>query len=483
MAAFLIVCLLAAALGLIAVWDFFQTRHTVLRNYPLIGHFRYLLERVGDYLRPSLLMNDTEDRPFDRATRGLAYSLAKDQSNLIAFGSVNDLREPGSFIFVTAPYALLDAQYEPVPPRVIGADSSKKPFEHRSLVNISGMSYGSISEAASRALARGAAQAGCWFNVGEGGLAPFHLEGGASLILQVGTAKFGLREADGSLSARHVREAGEKVSAFEIKLSQGAEPGYGSMLPARKVTEDIARIRGIPAHQDIHSPARHADAANVEQLLDLVNRVRDLGGRPVGIKTALGNAAFMQELCEAILRRGPAQAPDFITVDGSEGGSAAAPKTLMDHAALPIAEALPLAVDALMAAGLRGRVAVVASGKLVTPARAAWALCMGADFVNTARGFMFALGCIQARRCNTDTCPTGITTQDPRRQRGLVVADKAARVAHYGRNLNRELEMIAHACGCAHPRLLARRHVRIVQTAGVSMPLDELYPYPDVMNV
>ena len=268
------------------------------------------------------------------------------------------------------------------------------------------------------------------------------------------------------------------VKAFEIKLSQGAKPGKGGVLPGGKVTAEIAKIRGIPEGRDSISPNRHHDIANIDQLLDKIAYIRDLTGRPVGVKTAIGGWDFMNDLCEAILRRGRQDAPDFLVIDGGEGGSGAAPQTLMDHMSLPIAEALPRVIDSLLEAGLKDRVRVIASGKLVTSARAAWALCTGADFVNTARGPMFALGCIQAMRCHANSCPTGVTTHNKRLQRGLVVEEKYLRVANYIRNMNKEIDMIAHSCGCRHARELRREHVRIVQSADNSVALNMLYPYP-----
>jgi glutamate synthase domain-containing protein 2 len=252
------------------------------------------------------------------------------------------------------------------------------------------------------------------------------------------------------------------------------------VLPAMKVTEEIARIRGIPPHEDSISPNRHLDIADIDQLLDQVMMIRDLTGRPCGVKTAVGGWEFINELCEAVLRRGLDAAPDFLVIDGGEGGSGAAPQVLADHMALPITEALPRVVDALIEAGLRDRVRVVASGKLVTSAKAAWALCAGADFVNTARGFMLALGCIQALRCHTNTCPTGVTTHNRRLQRGLVVEEKYLRVAHYAQNMAKEIDMIAHSCGLRHARELRREHVRIVQDANRSIALSMMYPYPKV---
>jgi glutamate synthase domain-containing protein 2 len=252
------------------------------------------------------------------------------------------------------------------------------------------------------------------------------------------------------------------------------------VLPGGKVTEEISRIRGIPAGKDSISPNRHYDIANMDELLDKVAYIRDLTGRPVGVKTAIGGWEFVNELCETVLRRGREWAPDFLAVDGGEGGSGAAPQTLFDHMALPIAEALPRVVDSLLQSDLKGRIRVIAAGKLVTSARAAWALCVGADFINTARGFMFSLGCIQALRCHQNTCPTGVTTHNKRLQRGLVVEEKFLRVANYAKNTNKEIDMIAHSCGCRHARELSREHVRIVQTANQSVALNILYPYPIV---
>ena len=340
------------------------------------------------------------------------------------------------------------------------------------------MSFGAISAPAVQALSRGAGVAGCWMDTGEGGLSPHHLLGNCDVIMQIGTAKYGIRNPDGTLSPQRAKELAQVVKAFEIKLSQGAKPGKGGVLPGAKVTAEIARIRGIPVGVDSISPNRHHDIANVNDLLDRIAYVRDLTGRPVGVKTAIGGWEFINELCEAVLKRGKEYAPDFIAIDGGEGGSGAAPQTLMDHVGLPIAEALPRVVDSLLESDLKGRIRVIAAGKLVTSARAAWALCAGADFVNTARGFMFALGCIQSLRCHTNTCPTGVTTHNKRLQRGLVVEEKYLRVANYVKNINKEIDMLAHSCGCRHSRELRREHVRIVLSANQSMALNMLYPYP-----
>ena len=468
--------------GTLIVWfvqDVTQKKHSVLRNYPVIGRLRYFFERQGEYFRQYFFMGDREEMPFNRATRAWVYREAKDEGGVIGFGSTNDLHEPGSILFVNAPFPVLEEDRLCSLPLAIGDGYCKQPFRARSIVNVSGMSFGAISEPAVRALSRGAAEAGCWMDTGEGGLAPYHLEGGCDIIMQIGTAKYGIRTDTGEFSAQKAQELAKVVKAFEIKLSQGAKPGKGGVLPGGKVTEEIARIRGIPVGVDSISPNRHRDIADMTQLLDQIAYVRDLTGRPVGVKTAIGGWAFMNELCDEVARRGLDYAPDFLAIDGGEGGSGAAPQTLADHMSLPIAEALPRVIDALIEAGLKERVRVIAAGKLVTSARAAWALCVGADFVNTARGFMFALGCIQSLRCHQNTCPTGVTTHNRRLQRGLVVEEKYLRVANYCRNMNKEIDMIAHSCGCRHARELRREHVRIVTGAGQSVALNTLCPYPE----
>jgi glutamate synthase domain-containing protein 2 len=471
---------LIGALFILIIHDITQKKHTVLRNYPVIGRFRFFFENLGEYFRQYFFAGDRSEMPFNRATRAWIYREAKNEGGILGFGSTNDLREPGSIIFVNHPFPVLDEDRLPTPSLIIGEGYCKHPFEARSVVNISGMSFGAISAPAVRSLSRGAREAGCYMDTGEGGLSPYHLEGGCDIIMQMGTAKYGMRGQDGSLSAEKVKELAQVVKAFEIKLSQGAKPGKGGVLPGGKVTAEISRIRGIPEGKDSISPNRHYDIANMDQLLDKVAYMRELTGRPVGVKTAIGGWDFVNDLCETVLRRGRDYAPDFLAIDGGEGGSGAAPQTLMDHMALPITEALPRVVDSLLQADLKKRIRVMAAGKLVTSARAAWALCVGADLVNTARGFMFSLGCIQALRCHQNTCPTGVTTHNKRLQRGLVVEEKFLRVANYARNMNKEIDMIAHSCGCRHARELKREHVRIVQTAGQSIALNMLYPYPAV---
>jgi len=355
---------------------------------------------------------------------------------------------------------------------------SEKPYTTASLFNISGMSFGALSKPAVKALSRGAKMAGCWMNTGEGGLSPYHLEGGADIVYQIGTAKYGVRDLEGNLSDEKLKEvaAHEQVKMFEIKLSQGAKPGKGGILPGGKVTDEIAKIRGIAAGQDSISPNRHPEINSIDDLLKMISHIRGVTGKPVGFKTVVGSYGWLETLFAEINKRGIECAPDFITVDSADGGTGAAPMPLMDDMGLPLRESLPLVIDELVEFGLRDRIKVIASGKLITPTNAAWALCTGADFIITARGFMFALGCIQALQCNKNTCPTGITTHNKSLQNGLVPEEKAVRVMHYARNMTKEIGVIAHACGVRAPRGLKRFHCRIVMYNGVSVPLDELYP-------
>ena len=469
--------LAALTVMLMFLIDISQTRDAVRRNYPVIGRFRYLFSTLGEFFRQYFFAMDREEMPFNRAEREWVYRSSAGEDNTVAFGSTRNLSPVGTPIFVNCPFPTLDEQALDAEPLTIGPHA-RQPYRAPSIINISGMSYGALSKPAVKALSKGAKRAGCWLNTGEGGLSPYHLKGGCDIVVQIGTAKYGVRNEDGSLSEEKLRALAEmpQVKMFEIKLSQGAKPGKGGILPAEKVNREIARIRGIPVGKASISPNAHPELGCVGDILDMVARIREITGKPVGFKTVIGAWGWLQELSEEILRRGEESAPDFITVDGGDGGTGAAPMPLMDNVGLPLREALPMVVDILEKHGLKKRVRVIASGKLITPAEAAWALCAGADFITSARGFMFALGCIQAMKCNKNTCPTGITTHDRRLQRGLNPADKAVRVKNFVEKLRYGVGTIAHSCGVAHPRKLARRHVRITQHDGRSIPLDELYP-------
>ena len=463
------------------VVDVTQTKHAIRRNYPVIGRFRYFFEHLGGFFRQYFFAMDREELPFNRAQRSWCYRAAKNVDNTTAFGSTRDLRVPGTVMFVNCPYPTLDEDAVDPEPVTIGPNCYKA-YTTSSIFNISGMSYGAISKPAALALSNGARLAQCWMNTGEGALSPYHLEGGADIVFQIGTAKYGVRNPEGGLSDDKLREvaAHEQVRMFELKLSQGAKPGKGGILPAAKVTAEIAAIRGIPAGTASISPNRHPEINSNDELLDFIERIRTVTGKPVGFKAVVGAYGWLDSLCELINKRGQDSAPDFITIDGGDGGTGAAPLPLIDDMGLPLRESLPLVVDTLKKHGLRGRVKVATSGKLVTPADVAWAFCMGADFVNSARGFMFALGCIQALQCNKNTCPTGITTHDKDLQRGLVARDKATRVKNYAQNVCYEVGVIAHSCGVKSPRHLKRFHARVVAQNGLSIPLNELHPDVDI---
>lgn len=467
----------ALAVLVIYVIDKTQTKHAIRRNYPVFGRFRYLFEQVGEFLRQYFFAMDREEMPFNRAERAWVYRAAKGEENTVPFGSTRDLRPPGTAIFVNCPYPILDEETRPTSAVTVGP-YCRRPYTTSRFFHISAMSYGAISRPAVLALSNGAKKAGCWINTGEGGLAPYHLAGGADVVFQMGTAKYGVRDAKGNLDDMRLREIAnyEQVRMVEVKLSQGAKPGKGGILPGAKVTEEIARIRGIPKGQDSISPNRHLEIHDAGSLLDFIARVRDISGRPTGFKTVIGSYDWLAQLCEEIHRRGLDSAPDFITVDSGDGGTGAAPMTLLDNVGLPVRESLPQVIDILTEHALRERIKVIASGKMINPVGVAMALCVGADFVNSARGFMFALGCIQAMKCNKNTCPTGITTHDKNLQRGLVVADKAERVARYQQGMEKEVAVIAHSCGAAEPRLLRRHHCRVVQQNGRTALLSELYP-------
>ncbi|MFA8387391.1 MAG: FMN-binding glutamate synthase family protein [Pelagibaca sp.] len=466
--------LVALVLGII---DRSQTSDAIRRNYPVLGRFRGLFSTLGEFFRQYFYAMDREELPFNRAQREWVKRSAEGHGNTVAFGSTRNTGIVGTPIFVNAPFPPIDDQFARSEPKVIGP-GARIPYTATSFFNLSGMSYGAISKPAVRALSRGAKRAGIWMNTGEGGLSPYHLEGGCDIVFQIGTAKYGVRDAEGRLDETRLREvaAHDTVRMFEIKLSQGAKPGKGGILPGEKVTPEIAQARGIPVGQDSISPNRHEEVDDWDDLLDMIARVRNITGKPTGIKMCVGSEEGIVGLFYAIKTRGADAAPDFITLDGGEGGTGAAPMPLIDLVGMSIREALPMVANIRNAHGLRDRVPIVASGKLVNPGDVAWALATGADFVTSARGFMFALGCIQALKCNRNTCPTGITTHDPRFQSGLVPEDKELRVAAYAMEMIKEVETIAHSVGVAEPRLMRRSHVRVVQPDGRSILMSDLWP-------
>lgn len=477
--AFLFIFLIGASIIIVAVLyviDRSQTKQAIRHNYPVIGRFRYFFEHMGEFFRQYFFAMDREELPFNRAERSWIYRAAKDIDSTIAFGSTRDLYKPGTVIFGNCPFPKLSID-SAKPGEVTIGKYCRHPYTTRSIYNISGMSYGAISKPAVLALSSGAREAGCWMNTGEGGLSPYHLEGGADIVFQIGTAKYGVRDTKGNLDTEKLKAvaAHQQVKMFELKLAQGAKPGKGGILPGAKVNEEIATIRGIPIGTDSISPNRHIDVNSVDELLDMISTIRETTGKPAGFKTVIGTRGWLDDLFKKINERGIENAPDFITIDSGDGGTGAAPMSLMDNVGLPIKQSLPLLINKLKQYGLRERIKVIASGKLVTPVEVAWALATGADFIASARGFMFSIGCIQALQCNKNTCPTGITTHDKDLQSGLDPKNKAVRVRNYVKNMVYEVGVIAHSCGVVEPRQLRRQHAYIVSPQGRSIPLDELY--------
>ncbi len=460
-----------------------QNKHAIRRNYPVIGRFRYLFEKQGEFFRQYFFAMDREELPFNRAERSWVYRAAKDVERTVAFGSTRNLEPTGTIMFMNCAFPTLEEDAVP-PSSITYGPYCREPYTSESLFNISAMSFGALSATAVKALSNGAAKAGCWMNTGEGGISEYHLASGADLVFQIGTAKYGVRDEHGQLCDKMLvtLAAKSQIKMFEIKLSQGAKPGKGGILPGKKVTAEIARIRGIMPGVDSISPNAHPDIKSVQDILVMVNRVREVTGKPVGFKAVIGESLWLRALLEEINLQGAEFAPDFITIDSADGGTGAAPQPLMDYVGLPLKESLPLVVNLLAEYGLRDRIRVICAGKLITPSKVAWALAMGADAVNSARGFMFALGCIQAMQCNKDTCPTGITTHNIKLQRGLDPIDKAERVANYHKYIQYGVGLLAHSCGVRHARKLDRHHIRIIQDNGLSIALDKLHPYDQTDN-
>jgi len=471
-----------AVLAVLALFwiDRVQTRDAIRRNYPVIGRFRHIFSTLGEFFRQYFFAMDREEMPFNRAQRDWIDHASLGDSNTVAFGSTRSLSIPGTALFANAAFPPVSEQFAATEPRLIGP-GARTPFHAQSFFNISGMSYGALSQPAVRALSRGAKKAGIWMNTGEGGLSPWHLEGGCDIVFQIGTAKYGVRDETGTLDATKLRAiaAHDQVRMFEIKLAQGAKPGKGGILPAGKVTDEIAAIRHIPAGQASISPNRHEEVDDWDDLLDMIARVRDITGKPTGIKTVIGTEDALKGLFIAVRKRGADSAPDFITIDGGEGGTGAAPMPLIDLVGLSIREALPIVDNLRHSFDLVDRVRLIASGKLVNPGDVAWALATGADFVVSARGFMLSLGCIQAMKCNRNTCPTGITTHDPHLQKGLVVEVKEDRVARFAKEMIHNVETIAHSVGVTEPRRMRRSHVRVVLPDGRTASMSDLWPRHD----
>lgn len=450
--------LLTGVLSLIGIGDLLQTRHAVRRNYPILGNIRYLVEGIRPEIRQYLLEGDAEQLPFSRAQRSLVYSRAKNEGADKPFGTLSDVYQNG-FEFIShsmRPAPLTD----PCSFRVeIGGPQCSQPYS-ASLFNISAMSFGSLSANAIRALNEGAKLGQFYHDTGEGSISPYHREHGGDLVWELGSGYFGCRASDGRFDPERfaAQAASPQVKMIEIKLSQGAKPGHGGILPKHKVTEEIANTRGVPMGEDCISPSRHSAFSTPTEMLQFIAQLRELsGGKPVGFKFCLGHPWEFMGIVKAMLETGIL--PDFIVVDGKEGGTGAAPLEFTDHLGVPLREGLLFVHNTLVGSNLRDKIKLGASGKIVSAFDIARVLAIGADWANSARGFMFAIGCIQSQSCHTNKCPTGVATQDPLRQRALIVEDKAQRVYNFHRNTLKALAEMLAAAGLDHPAQIDAKHL------------------------
>lgn len=449
--------LILTALVLLGLHDVLQTRHSLLRNYPVAGHLRYLLENFRPEIRQYFIENDRDEVPFSREQRALAYQRAKGQTDTRAFGSTVNLYTDGAdwIVQTLTPLVLKDTDF-----RIrIGGPDCQQPYD-ASVFNISAMSFGALSAQAIRALNRGAALGGFYHDTGEGSISPYHLEGGGDLVWEIGSGYFGCRTAEGQFDLQRfaTKAALPQVKMIEIKLSQGAKPGLGGLLPAPKITPEIARTREIPMGQDCVSPPGHSAFRTPRELIQWIRVLREhSGGKPVGFKLCIGQPWEFMAIVKAM--QAESCCPDFIVVDGAEGGTGAAASEFIDSVGTPLRDGFLFVHNTLVGAGLREQIRIGVSGKIISGLDVARMLAMGADWCNSARGFMFAVGCIQARACNTDRCPTGVATQDPRRQKALYVPDKAERVQQFHARTVQALAEIMGAVGVSHPDQLEPYHM------------------------
>jgi glutamate synthase domain-containing protein 2 len=473
----------------IVVYDLTQRKHAVVRNFPIIGHFRYIFEAVGPELRQYIVTGNNEERPFSRDQRSWIYASSKRENNYFGFGTDNEVElSPHYLVIKHSAFPLnsphpgepgYDPNYSLPAAKILGGYRRRaKAFRPDSVVNSSAMSFGSLSARAIEAINRGAKIAGCLQNTGEGGVSVYHKNGG-ELIWQIGTGYFGCRDQDGRFSMERFLDtvASSPVRAIEIKLSQGAKPGLGGVLPGAKVTVEIAGIRGIPAGQDCISPSSHSSFRDVDSLLDFVEHLADATGLPVGIKSAVGEQGFWRELAHLMNTTG--RGVDFITIDGGEGGSGAAPLVFSDHVALPFKHGMSRVFSEFAKANLHHKVVFIGSGKLGFPESALFAFALGCDMINVGREAMMSIGCIQAQRCHTGRCPTGVATQNKWLMQGLDPQLKSARFANYVLTLRKEMLQLSRACGVCHPALVTGDHLEILDARFGSQSLHDIFHYEE----
>lgn len=473
---FFLLVLLSFCIG---VYDMQQTRHSIRRNFPLIGRGRWVMEGLRPFVRQYLLESETDGAPINRMFRSIVYQRAKGDLATVPFGTKVDTYQDG-YEWIGHSIAAKNLQdLDPDPRVLIGGERCTQPYS-ASLLNVSAMSFGSLSDAAIRALNKGAAIGGFYHNTGEGGVSDYHLECGGDLVWQIGTGYFGCRSEDGNFSAQRFADMATRpnIKMIEIKLSQGAKPGHGGMLPASKNTPLIAKIRQVNPGTEVISPSAHSAFSTPLELMTFVAQLRELSeGKPVGFKLCVGQQSEFIAICRAMLETGIK--PDFITVDGGEGGTGAAPLEYSNSVGMPLRDGLSFVADTLIGFGLREEIRIIASGKILTAFHLARALALGADVCNSARAMMLALGCVQSLECNTNRCPTGITTQDPRLVRGLDVADKSTRVARYHAETLHALLDLSSSIGLDSPSAINREHVyRRIDPMTVRR-YDEMFPPPE----
>ncbi|MFG1345984.1 FMN-binding glutamate synthase family protein [Xanthobacter autotrophicus DSM 431] len=462
-------------LVLVGVFDITQSEHSLLRNYPVIGSVRWIFEAVRPYLRQYLIEDDLSERPFNREDRSIIYARAKNEEDRQPFGTQLDTYA-AEYEWMTHSLAPAPVSKEPFRVEVGGPDCAR-PYS-ASVLNISAMSFGSLGRNAIEALNLGARNGHFYHDTGEGGFSPYHRIHGGDIVWELGSGYFGCRNRDGTFSPERFAEraADDQVKMVEIKLSQGAKPGHGGVLPAAKVTAEIAETRGIAMGEDCISPSRHSAFSTPAELMEFVAQLRELsGGKPVGFKLCVGHPSEVFALAKAMVKTGIR--PDFIAVDGAEGGTGAAPHELADHLGMPLREGLILMRNALVGTGVRSEVRLAASGKVTSGFSMAANMAIGADWCNAARAFMFSLGCVMSMRCHTGSCPTGVTTNDAHLQRGLVVPEKAARVTSFHHRTVSALADLVAAAGLSHPRELLPHHVWHRVSPIEVKPLDRIYPF------
>ncbi|MAK35834.1 MAG: FMN-binding glutamate synthase family protein [Flavobacteriaceae bacterium] len=458
------------ALALIALYDIVQKKHTILHNFPIVGHIRYMLESIGPELRQYIVANNREELPFNRIERGWIYASAKNENNYEGFGTDRDIYEP-NYIFVKnalMPFRIDDKHPNKKDPyflacaKVMGEGRRRRPYRPASVINVSAMSFGSLSARAVESLNKGCQLSHAYHNTGEGGLSPYHKKGG-DVVFHFGTGYFGVRDDDGNFSMEKMKrlvQENEQVRAIEVKLSQGAKPGKGGVLPGSKITAEIAEIRHVPQGKDVLSPPSHSAFSGVEDMVNFIEQIAEATGLPVGIKAAVGKLEDWEQLASLMAETN--KGPDFIAIDGGEGGTGAAPPSFADHVALPWIYGFSEVYQIFKKHNLTERVVFIGSGKLGFPARAVMAFSMGVDCINVAREAMMAVGCIQAQICHTNHCPSGVATQNKWKQKGINIQDKAIRTSFYFKNFRKEVLEMTHAAGYEHPSQFTMDDVEMV---------------------